>query len=148
MKESQFRNLYYFLYLYNGIGGEDIFAQSEDYLLEKYNKLIGIDLPNTSYKKILDNNTTYIKYKSIWGHKLIPDSLMMFLCETFNNKTLRIKRIYPIFEMLIGSINKINEMEYEHIHPKLKEVIIRVVNENILTDTETIRDININYIIS
>ncbi len=116
--------------------------------------MIGIQLDNTDLKKELNGMPTYLKYKSIWYHEEIPDRLMMFLCKIYDAHSVRLSVIYPIFAKYIGSPLDKNKEEYTHIHHVIKQSVIQMYNETGMwynsetIDDETLREININYIIS
>ena len=57
MTNTQIYNLFTFYFLYSGIDKSNQFPNmSPDYLLEKYEKIINVNIPNKKYPELLDIN--------------------------------------------------------------------------------------------
>jgi len=153
MTKTQLENLYIFYFLYNGITQScDLIMQSPDYILEKWEKLIGITPPDTKYTELQDIKL-YQEWHQRWmrnGENHIPESLMMFLVKTHpkenNGNYLRLIPIVKIFEEYIGKISKITKEQYKHIHP----VIIGAIQEYIkrTIKDEDLREVKLNNLLS
>lgn len=134
MTTIQIENLLTFFFLYCGIDKScDIHLTSPDYLMEKYTKIIGVELPDTSYKNFLLNSDLYNTWINRWGNK-VPDSLMMVIIETYG-KPFTFINLIDTFEKYIGDVNSINKNRYYHIHFKLQAFVSRfIANEISLSD--------------
>ena len=108
---------------------------SPDYLLEKYEKIINVNIPNKKYPELLDINE-YKIWNNTWSKSRVklPDSLLMFIIETYNRNLLGFYPLRETFEKYIGSVDLISNTEYKHIHPLFKNLILNVMNNISVAD--------------
>jgi hypothetical protein len=109
MTDLQIENLYIFYFLYNGADRKsNLPHQSPHYLLEKWEKLIGIEGNETKYPE-LQESKLYQEWEKTWLRgKLnpIPDNIMMFLIKTHpqenNGKYCKFLKLCKLFQNYIG----------------------------------------------
>ena len=153
MTKTQLENLYIFYFLYNGSTQScDLMMQSPDYLLEKFEKLIGIPATDTKYPELQDIKL-YQEWNKRWmcnGENPIPENVMIFLVKTHpkenNGNYLRLMPIVEIFEKYIGKTCNITKEEYKHIHPVIIGAIQDFIKRTI--KYEDLRDIKLNNLLS
>ena len=136
MTNTQIYNLFTFYFLYSGIDKSNQFPNmSPDYLLEKYEKIINVNIPNKKYPELLDINE-YKIWNNTWSKSRVklPDSLLMFIIETYNRNLLGFYPLRETFEKYIGSVDLISNTEYKHIHPLFKNLILNVMNNISVAD--------------
>lgn len=150
MTIQQIENLYLFYFLYNGADRScDLIKQSPDYILEKWNMLIKMDIPNTIYPEIQENEL-YQKYTKTWG-KNLPDSLLMFLIETSplrrspNSKYSHYSKLTETFTKYIGKCDRISNSYYAHIHPNYRSTIRDIISSISIEDK---REVLLNNMLS
>lgn len=149
----QIENLYIFYFLYNGADRKcNLPHQSPDYLLEKWEKLIGIEGNETKYPE-LQESKLYQEWEKTWLRgKLnpIPDNIMMFLIKTHpqenNGKYCKFLKLCKLFQNYIGKTSEITQDEYNHIHPLLVESVQKVINSTI--NREDLREVLLNNMLS
>ena len=153
MTNLQIENLYIFYFLYNGCDSQsNLPLQSPDYLLEKWEKLIGIVPSETKYPE-LENIKIYQEWSKIWlrgNQSPIPDSLMMFMVKTHPSEN---KGFYPRFVSLVDKFEKyigkscnITQEQYDHVHPTLVKSVQNIIERTV--EVEDVRNIIINNILS
>jgi hypothetical protein len=153
MTEIQVEKLYIFYFLYNGCDSTcNLLGQSPDYLIEKWNKIIGIDPPEVEYPE-LKNKKTYQEWQQKWvktDKNIIPDSLMMFLVTTHPNESNgRYNSFLTLinqFEKYIGKPTTISEMPYNHIHPNFLEKVRNIIKVTLKPDD--LREIKLSNLLS
>ena len=153
MTHTQIEKLYTFYFLYNGIDRKcNLLQQSPDYLLEKWDKLIGIEGNETKYPE-LQESKLYQEWEKIWLRgkpNPIPDNIMMFLIKTHpqenNRKYCQFLKLCKLFQNYIGKTSEITQDEYNHIHPLLVEIVKEVINSTI--DREDLREVLLNNMLS
>jgi len=134
MKTEQIINLFEFTSIFLS-GDLDILKQSPDYILEKYDKIIGADIKINQDVSIL-----YLDWKKTWGENEKVKSIFLFLeyiviCD-FANKSqnnhwlthITIEQFKSVFKKYIGDINYINDHEhmYNSLHFILKDNLTSV----------------------
>jgi hypothetical protein len=152
MTNLQIENLYVFYFLYCGVDSTcNLPKQSPDYLLEKWNKLIGVNPPDTEYPEI-ENSEVYQEWYKTWvreGKSPIPDSMMMFLLKTHpktSGKYSNFLHLVNTFQKYIGKTYEITQEEYNHIHPVLLKSVQNVIETSV--KDEDVRDIILNNMLS
>ena len=153
MTKTQLENFYIFYFLYNGCDTTcELLMQSPDYLLEKWEKLIGITPPDTKYTELQDIKL-YQEWHKRWvrnGENPIPESLMMFLVKTHpkenNGYYLRFISLVKIFEQYIGKTCNITKEDYNHIHPVLVNSIQDIIRRTV--KDEDLREVKLNNLLS
>lgn len=153
MSELQIENLYIYYFLYNGCDRScDLMTQSPDYLLEKWIKIIGVEIPDTKYPEVFEMDN-YKKWNDTWKRTnvILPDSLLMFLFKTHpsgnNGHYSKFLHLCECYQKYIGSTSDIyNEEEYNHIHPLLVKSVQKVVNR--VVSKEDLREVILNNLLS
>ena len=153
MIHTQIEKLLTFYFLYNGVDRMcNLPNQSPDYLLEKCEKLIGIEGNDTKYPE-LQESKLYQEWEKSWLRgkpNPIPDNIMMFLIKTHtqenNGKYCQFLKLCRLFQNYIGKTSEITQEEYNHIHPKLVESVQKVINRRI--NREDLREILLNNMLS
>lgn len=136
MTNTQIYNLFTFYFLYSGIDKSNQFPNmSPDYLLEKYEKIINVNIPSKKYPELLNINE-YKIWNNTWSKSRVklPDSLLMFVIETYNRNLPEFYPLRETFEKYIGSVDLISNTEYKHIHPLFKNLILNVMNNISVAD--------------
>ena len=153
MIKQQIENLFIFYFLYNGCERTcNLTNQSPDYLMEKWEKLIGIPGNKTKYPELFSNKL-YQEWDKIWlkgRENPIPDNIMMFLIKTHprenNGKYCHLTLINHYFETYIGKIHEIKQDKKQHLHPLLGTSITKILNIIVTTDEK--REIILNNMLS
>jgi hypothetical protein len=153
MTDLQIENLFIFYFLYNGCDRNcDLIKQSPDYLMEKWEKLIGISGNQNRYKE-LNESQLYQEWEKIWlsgRSNPIPDSIMMFLIKTHprenNGKYCQFLKLCNLFQTYIGKTIEIKQEEYCHIHPNLVHYLKKVIKRTV--SKEDLREIILNNMLS
>ena len=138
MTQSQIEKLYTFYFLYNGIEiTSNLTQQSPDYLMEKWNKLIGIPGNKTKYPELRESEL-FQEWEKIWlrgRENPIPDNIMMLLIKSHhrenNGKYCQFVKLCNLFQTYIGKTYEITQDEYNHIHFLLIERVQKVINRTI-----------------
>jgi hypothetical protein len=153
MTDLQIENLFIFYFLYNG--GDrtcNLTHQSPDYLMEKWNKLIGIPGNQIKYPELTESEL-YQEWEKIWlrgGPNPIPENIMMFLIKTHprerNGKYCQFLTLCNLFQTYIGKTFEITQVEYNHIHPLLVESVQKVINRTV--SKEDLREVLLNNMLS
>jgi hypothetical protein len=153
MTDSQIENLFLFYFLYNGAERTcDLPNQSPDYLLEKWNKLIGIEGDNQDYPE-LKESPLFQQWEKTWlkGQKNpIPDNIMMFVIKTHpqenEGKYCQFLKLCNLFKKYIGKTNEITQEEYNHIHPLFVRSIQNIIERGVRK--EDLREILLDNMLS
>jgi hypothetical protein len=134
MMPEQLINLFEFTGIFLS-GDLDILKQSPDYILEKYDKIIGVDIKINE-----DISIQYIAWKNTWGENKKVNSIFLFfehiiMCDGWiDNKYdhwltyITIEQFKSGFKKYIGYINNINDHEhmYNCLHFILKDNLTNV----------------------
>lgn len=153
MTQLQIENLFIFYFLYNGCERTcNLTQQSPDYLMEKWNKLIGIPGNKIKYPELLESEL-FQEWSKIWlkgRESLIPDNIMMFLIKSHprenNGKYCQFLKLCNLFQTYIGKTIDITQEEYCHIHPNLVESVQKVCSTCV--PKEDLREIILNNMLS
>jgi len=153
MTDLQIENLYIFYFLYNGADRMcNLPQQSPDYLLEKWEKLIGIEGNDTKYTELLESKL-YQEWEKTWlrdKRNPIPDNIMMFIIKTHpqenNGKYQKFLIMCELFQKYIGKTYEITQEEYNHIHPLLVKSVKKVIDNKITK--EDLREVLLNNMLS
>ena len=159
MTKNQLTNLINFSFLFNASVDSSSFMNSSfDYIVEKYDKMIGVDIkdgrPYGNIEPIVYqiSELAHMGYeKRDWEKKWNIDirklsfkekSIIDYLASVsvFYEEDLYPSKLRLIFERYIGCVDEINDIEYSHIHPKLKHFI-----ENMMKEHK--RDFNLNLVL-
>jgi len=147
MKSDQINNLLTFTLLFHKCIKDSALLNCDiTYIYDKYQKLIGFDPKEIDIDKDDFINVELIlnikrEWLNKWGKTLTKsqESILNYLC-IMNIVSLTPNRIFSLFEKYIGSIDRINKIEYLHIHPLIKNFIFeykskfkREINIEILT---------------
>ena len=138
MENLQIKNLFLYYFLYNGCDRScDLPIQSPDYLMEKWNKLIGIPGNKTKYPELRESEL-FQEWEKIWlrgRENPIPDNIMMLLIKSHprenNGKYCQFVKLCNLFQTYIGKTYEITQDEYNHIHFLLIERVQKVINRTI-----------------
>lgn len=153
MTDLQIENLYIFYFLYNGADRMcNLSQQSPDYLLEKWEKLIGIEGNDTKYTE-LQESKLYQEWEKTWirgKRNPIPDNIMMFIIKTHpqenNGKYQKFLTMCELFQKYIGKTYEITQEEYNHIQPLLVKSVKKVIDRKITK--EDLREVLLNNMLS
>jgi len=153
MTDLQIKNLYLFYFLYNGADRDcDILKQSPDYLLEKWNKLIGINGNEIKYPELLESQL-FQEWRKIWLRgrtNPISDNIMMFLIKTHKReregKYCHFLTLYNLFQKYIGRTYEITQEEYKHLHPHLVKAVQNEIERKV--KDEDVREVLLNNMLS
>jgi hypothetical protein len=154
MIEIQIKNLLLFHVMTNGIiTGCDITNHSPDYLLELFNRYIGIKISNNKKYPDLQKDEIFIKYKKIWGRHCnfsdVSDNLYWFIVRTHMSRkkgdiNQHLKILIESFSDNIGELSGIKK-DTQHTHVNLIKSIDKVFNR---IDKDILRDIKLNIVLS
>lgn len=133
-------------------GDSSVLKSSPDYIMEKYDKFIGLELKNGLIDYDLLNSFKITEYKERWGCEsdniknilkfLFNFEFLLEIRNRFNFHVLvSIVDVIEIFEKYIGPIGKITHKTYG-LHPSMEELVITLVNLESV-GIEVIRDIKI-----
>jgi len=152
MVNSQLRNLISFCFLFHSQSGSSLDEHSPEYLLEKYNKFLGVEF---SPKKDLNvEQEMIVQYFWVFDNKLSRWILnwdkngdyfpkvknILFFIIVLNTKYLRrptnsdvwsISDIVKEFENYIGRPEEINTEPYNHIHALIESTIDEFISKNL-----------------
>jgi len=149
MENLQIKNLFICYFLYNGSDRScDLPIHSPDYLMEKWNSLIGVEGNKIEYPELQDI-PLYKDWAKIWvrnGKNIIPDNIMMFLIKTHpkgnDGRYCRLSKLVKLFEKYIGSPYDINPNKPIGVHPLFMKSIERIIKQTITKDE--LRDFTLN----
>lgn len=153
MTQLQIENLFTFYFLYNGCDRKcDLTKQSPDYLMEKWEKLIGIHGNKIKYPELLESEL-FQEWGKIWlkgNQNIIPENIMMFVIKSHprenNGKYCKFLKLCNLFQTYIGKTIDITQEEYLHIHPNLVDTVQKICSNYI--SKEDLREIIINNMLS
>ena len=143
------RNLFRFGLLFSKYADSSILKQSPDYVLEKYNLLIGfkpkydIDFSKEIYpKNILIGMNLYIGKWGIESFKKVYPQVLFIL---FIDENLNLKNILKYFDYFIGDIRDISDENY-NLHPNLESFVDKLVESSEKDIMKLERDMKISDI--
>lgn len=153
MTHTQIEKLYTFYFLYNGIDRKcNLLQQSPEYLLEKWYKIIGLEVNDTKYPE-LQESKLFQEWERIWlkgRENPISDNIMMLLIKSHprenNGKYCQFSKLCNLYQTYIGKTFAITQEEYNHIHHLLVESVQKVINSTI--DREDLREVLLNNMLS
>jgi hypothetical protein len=114
--------------------------QSPDYIKEKWNKYIGIDVRN------FDDDKSYLTYSNIdWLKRWNVSNedwielkrVIRFIISLSDKPILKYRDVWKPSELIenfenqIGPVSEITQVPYNHIHPLIKKEIDRWIDDNI-----------------
>jgi hypothetical protein len=153
MTDLQIENLYLFYFLYNGADRTcNLPNQSPDYILEKWEKQIGIKGNEKKYPELKESEL-YQEWEKNWLRgkpNPIPDNIMIFLIKTHpqenNGKYCQFLKLCRLFQNYIGKTYEIRQDEYNHIHPILVTSVKDIIKSTIRK--EDLREVLLNNMLS
>lgn len=153
MTEYQIENLFLFYFLYCGIEiTSNLPNQSPDYLMEKWDKLIGIEGKGKKYPELKESKL-YQEWEEIWlrgKENPIPENIMMFIIKTHprenGGRYCHFLKLCNLFLEYIETTDKITQEEYYHIHPLFLEETQHIIRRTV--KKEDLREILLNNMLS
>lgn len=143
MTENKVKNLISFCFLLHKSMGMNWVTESPDYILEKWNSIIGFEPEEYPYLSIVENDNEIGKWVRKWS--VSEDFLKKYLriivfIRIINTKSLiqlvdekiwTLTDLIDTFESHLGegSISNINEVKYNHIHSLVRGAIEEWLNE-------------------
>ena len=132
MENDQIVNLVNFTLLFRKeVSDSNFMSSSLDYILEKYDKMIGFE-PTEDLKKL---NSKAEEIKIEWENKWRitklskkEESIINYLCDINSTIGLDVMSIIDIFDNHIGGIQNINKVRYGHLHVLFKNFVNRVID--------------------
>lgn len=122
------------------------YEQSPDYILEKWDKYIGVTPTKKKDVPLIENyHKKWISKDDIWDldfDKL--DSVIGYL-DSINKRSIHhwsVSDLIRIFEECIGDVNEINDSPYDSLHALIKRQIV-----NWLNTTVNKRDYKLNLLV-
>lgn len=145
MDRTKIDNLIKFSFNFHKDMGDYWYDQSPDYILEKWDKYIGVSPTKKKddstidfyFKKWLKNDQWNIDFDKL-------ESVIVFL-DSINKRSINywtVSDLIRIFEECIGDVNDINEESYDSLHSLLKKEIVKWLNT-----TENKRDYKLNLLV-
>jgi hypothetical protein len=140
MTKIQLDNLIHFCFLFHPSMDCNWKMQSPDYIKEKWNKYIGIDVRN------LDDDKSYLTYSNIdWLKRWNVSNedwielkrVIRFIISLSDKPILKYRDVWKPSELIenfenqIGPVSEITQVPYNHIHPLIKKEIDRWIDDNI-----------------
>jgi hypothetical protein len=142
MKESieieRLRNIFRFALCI--CADSSVMKSSPDYIMEKYNKFIGVSTNDS-----IEGFDSFNEYIKIWGegsNKVKNQVIFLHLFEVYSKRIIDISNIIDYFERYIGSINKVSGEEISGLHTKLEMIIKSWINTKSI-DVKILRDIKL-----
>ena len=140
MTKIQLDNLIHFCFLFHPSMDCNWKMQSPDYIKEKWNKYIGIDVRN------FDDDKSYLTYSNInWLKRWNVSNedwielkrVIRFIISLSDKPILKYRDVWKTSELIenfenqIGPVSEITQVPYNHIHPLIKKEIDRWIDDNI-----------------
>ena len=140
MTKIQLDNLIQFCFLFHPSMDCNWKMQSPDYIKEKWNKYIGIDVRN------FDDDKSYLTYSNInwlkrWNVSnedwIELKKVIRFIVSLSDKPILKYRDVWKTSELIenfenqIGPVSEITQVPYNHIHPLIKKEIDRWIDDNI-----------------
>ena len=140
MTKIQLDNLIHFCFLFHPSMDCNWKMQSPDYIKEKWNKYIGIDVRN------FDDDKSYLTYSNIdWLKRWNVSNedwielkrVIRFIISLSDKPILKYRDVWKPSELIenfenqIGPVSEITQVPYNHIHPLIKKEIDRWIDDNI-----------------
>jgi hypothetical protein len=154
MTKSQLDNLIQFCFLFHPQCDCDWKSQSPSYLLEKWNKYIGIDVSHTEYDKsyFTHNSTNWIKLWNVSNEDWIKLKRVIRFIVSLGEKPIlpagkylsvwTLSELVDNFENQIAPVSQITANQYNHTHELINQEITKW-----LETTENSREYRLNLII-
>lgn len=120
--------------------------ESPDYLIEKFDKIIGTDLNvlNSEQIEYLKRFKIYNEHVKIWGgDRSKVDSILYFIIKCFDNNIETPSKMIKLLKTLCD-VNMIND---KNTKPFIHQVIINYIDNNVKTEKIFERDYKILSII-
>ena len=141
MTKIQLDNLIQFCFLFHPSCDCDWKMQSPDYLIEKWNKYIGIDVKHHDLDRsyFTHNTINWLKTWNVSNEDWIELKRIIRFIISLSDKPIlkyRYKNWKPSelienFENQIGPVSEITQVPYNHIHALIKIQIDRWIDDNI-----------------
>jgi hypothetical protein len=140
MTKIQLDNLIHFCFLFHPSMDCNWKMQSPDYIKEKWNKYIGIDVRN------FDDDKSYLTYSNIdWLKRWNVSNedwielkrVIRFIISLSDKPILKYRDVWKPSELIenfenqIGPVSEITQVPYNHIHALIKKEIDRWIDDNI-----------------
>jgi len=140
MTKIQLDNLIHFCFLFHPSMDCNWKMQSPDYIKEKWNKYIGIDVRN------FDDDKSYLTYSNIdWLKRWNVSNedwielkrVIRFIISLSDKPILKYRDVWKPSELIenfenqIGPVSEITQVPYNHIHYLIKKEIDRWIDDNI-----------------
>jgi hypothetical protein len=134
-------NVNFSKFVYN----EELWKQSPDYILEKWNHWIGFQPDNSdlSYPESLDDFMD--KYLKIWKNIDGVKNILIYLKLT--EQRLDLMTMVFFFEKYLGPISMISPISTKGLHPNLYEFVETVIGRNDDNITKVLRDMKLGQLI-
>jgi hypothetical protein len=155
MTKLQLDNLIQFCFLFHPQCDCDWKSQSPSYLLEKWNKYIGIDVSHTDFDRsyLTNNTTTWIKFWKVSDEDWVKLKRVIRFIISLGEKPIistgKYKTVWTLselvdnFENQISPTNQIKTDSYNHAHELIRQEIKRW-----LETTENSREYSLNLILN
>lgn len=154
MTKSQLDNLIQFCFLFHPQCDCDWKSQSPSYILEKWDKYIGIDVSHTEYDKsyFTHNSTNWIKLWNVSNEDWIKLKRVIRFIVSLSEKPIlsagkylsvwTLSELVDNFENQIAPVSQIAANQYNHTHELINQEITKW-----LETTENSREYRLNLII-
>ena len=155
MTKTQLDNLIQFCFLFHPSCDCDWTMQSPDYLKEKWNKYIGIDVTNYEFDKsyFTNNMTNWLKRWNVSNEDFSELKRVIRFITSLSEKPLlkagrynkdvwTLSEIIENFENQIDSVSEITQTPYNHTHALIKQEI-----EKWLDSIQNSREYNLSLLV-
>jgi hypothetical protein len=150
MIKEQVTQLFHFYALFSGVGDTKFVNQSPDYIIEKWNRIVGTIPPATKYPN-LKLSQLYNEWKNKWGKstELVPDSLLIYIIETQHNTNVEKNVIEEVVEKYQNYIGYITQIKVDR-SPGVHELLIQIVDDlvKLMLTPDLIREIKLRELLS
>jgi len=155
MNKTQLDNLIQFCFLFHPSCDCDWTMQSPDYLKEKWNKYIGIDVTNYEFDKsyFTNNMINWLKRWNVSNEDFAELKRVIRFITSLSEKPLlkagRYKDVWTLseiienFENQIAPVSEITNVSYNHTHALINEEI-----KKWLSGTQNNRDYSLSLLVS
>ena len=140
MNKIQLDNLIQFCFLFHPSCDCDWKMQSPDYLIEKWNKYIGIDVKHHDLDRsyFTHNTINWLKTWNVSDEDWIElKRIIRFIISLSDKPILKYRDVWKPSELIenfenqIGPVSEITQVPYNHIHALIKIQIDRWIDDNI-----------------
>ena len=155
MTKIQIDNLIQFCFIFHPSFDCDWRKQSPDYIKEKWNKYIGIDVKHNYFDKsyFTSDTSDWLKTWKVTNEDWIELKKVIRFIMTLSKKPIfkndrttleiwKLSEIIDIFENQIGTVNSINQIPYNHTHALIQKEI-----EKWISITQNNREYNLNLLL-